>query len=228
MKREPWRAVVARSRAAWSVLRRRLGTARALRLVWQLSRALRRGEPFVDLPPVETEKQAWCRQQLGPAIALYRILKAQRGAEAALELTADLVLEATVAYLRTQIPALQRKDYEVLPESERQSMLTNLVDQFPNVEVGAFETSDRHFRFTVSRCVFVGMCRDLGHPELAPIFCAGDGAFFERHMPEIAFDRPTTRAQGQSCCDFRFAWREDLERDAGELEIAEADAHGPS
>ena len=41
-------------------------------------------------------------------------------------------------------------------------------------------------------------------PGDARLFCAGDAVYFERHVPEVAFQRPSTLAEGGTCCDFRF------------------------
>ena len=54
----------------------------------------------------------------------------------------------------------------------------------------------------VVSCRFVTLCEQVGAPELAPLFCAADLAYFVEGP--IRLERPKTLAGGDDCCEFRF------------------------
>ena len=92
--------------------------------------------------------------------------------------------------------------------SPQETYRDNPRSSFPNSTIGALDFEADAFRFEVKCCSFVELSRSTGHPELAKVFCQGDAMYFERNVPNVHFERPTTLASGGGCCDFRFRWIE--------------------
>jgi hypothetical protein len=192
------------ARAALSVLVRRLGLIPGVRIGLAVEARVRRGEPFAHLPPAVERRERLSRAQAGPAFVLYRVLRAQRLDEAgARALVAEALSAGAVAYLRHAIGPLRRSELATLGPLERQRWMDARAARFPNAEPHFEALGPDEVRFRIRSCRFVSLARDVGHPDLAPLFCAGDAHFFGTVEPDVMLDRPQTLADGGPECDFR-------------------------
>jgi hypothetical protein len=65
--------------------------------------------------------------------------------------------------------------------------------------------SERELSFNVTRCRYAELYRELGVPELGPVFsCARDYALIEGFNPRIRLTRTQTLMEGAAFCDFRY------------------------
>ena len=61
------------------------------------------------------------------------------------------------------------------------------------------------FHYTVKRCRYAEMYRDMGLAEIGALLsCTRDGAFIQGYDPRVKLTRTQTIMQGASCCDFRY------------------------
>lgn len=78
------------------------------------------------------------------------------------------------------------------------------------LEVEVTRADDDALEFTVNRCRFVEVYRDLGLGHLAAtLSCNRDGAFATAFDPSIELERPQTIAEGADTCLFRYRRRAD-------------------
>ena len=71
--------------------------------------------------------------------------------------------------------------------------------------VDVVEDDEQRFGFNVTRCKFMEMYEEMGARDLGFLLsCNRDFAMFEGMAPELEFDRPQTRMQGATHCDFRY------------------------
>jgi hypothetical protein len=213
LRPEPLRVRVRVAATALSVLVRAVGLASTIRLLIEAGRRLSRGEPWRGHAAPANAREAFCRERVGEVAVIAGALQRRLGSARGLEVSAELVRESAITQLRALVPRLSPRRYRALSPAGRQRLLRRLVGRFANAHIGVFQASPARFRFTVTRCEYAALCGELGRPELAGLFCAGDGAFFRRHMPGVAFDRPGTIADGGACCDFRLRWRSDAPTD---------------
>ena len=157
-------------------------------------------------PAPADDKDRGSRDQIRPAVRLYGVLRDEMGQEEALQVVAAVVLPATIVFLEHAIGGLDPAAYGAADEDGRRAYADRIMAPFPNADAESAEAGDRHFVQHVTRCRFVELCAAAGVPELAPVFCAGDLAFFEQG--EIELTRPTTLAEGGPYCDFRFSLRD--------------------
>lgn len=193
---------------ALRVLVRRLGFFEAVAIAITLERRVRRGEPFVHLPPATDRRERHARDQAGPALVLYRVLL-ERGHDPARarDTVADTVKAAAVAFLSRAIGPLRRASFATMSEPARRRWVTTRAARFPNAEP-VFEVVDAtQVRFRVHACRFVALAREAGHPDLAPVFCAGDAHYFGTTQPDVTLERPHTLAEGGPDCPFTLRFR---------------------
>lgn len=193
--------------AAVPVLLREVGLLESVKLGWKLEAARRRDEPFQELPPPDSEEERLSREQIGPAIVLYRLLQETRPPEEALRIVRAVVIESAVVFLRQSIGKLRRAEIEALDEEGRRQFVEERGEKFFNATVEWDEISPDRVDFTVTHCRFPPLCRAVGVPELAPVFCAGDARFFGTVEPNTELVRPTTIAEGGECCAFSIRWK---------------------
>lgn len=74
----------------------------------------------------------------------------------------------------------------------------------PGWECRWIENSPTRVAFNLTRCFDLGVMRDLGVPELAPLFCAADDLLNEGVCPHLRWHRSGTLARGDRVCDFSF------------------------
>jgi hypothetical protein len=195
-------------KAALDVMVRHLGWWRAVWYGLAVRRRVKRGEPFAHLPPPETEKEAQSRAQAGPAIVLYRCLRRVIGPEDAVDITTDAVEAGALVFLQQTIGPLNREVLAAMSPEERIAFVKERGEAFPNATVRWDRVDLEAVRFTVLDCRFVSLCAEVGHPELAPIFCKGDARFFGTVEPDVELIRTETLAAGGRMCPFLIQWKQ--------------------
>jgi hypothetical protein len=185
--------------ASLPVLLREVGLLDALRVGARVKAAVNRGEPYLGWPDPADAKERDSRAQIGAAILLYRELTASRGADEALRITREVVIEAACAQLRRQIGPLRRQELERLAPERG--------DKFVNADMVWGDINATGLSFTVTRCRFPAICATAGVPELSPVFCAGDAKFFGTIEPEVELLRGPTIAEGAGSCGFEIRFR---------------------
>jgi hypothetical protein len=193
------RQQAASSWAGFRVLVRRFGLPRAIRLG---ARGERAPDPFARLGKAGSLAEELSRQQLAPAARLYRVLAAEFGPEEASEATREVVVAATLAFLAVLVGPLDLPALLALSPEHRLARVGDLVARFFNAEGRVDAAGDDGFDYRVHRCHFVELCTAIGLPELAPLLCEGDLAYFNRDRLRLA--RPSTLASGGDACLFRF------------------------
>ena len=121
--------------ASLPVLLREVGLLDALRLGARVKAAVSRGEPYLGWPEPADAKERDSRAQIGAAILLYRDLTRLRGADEALRITREVVIEAACAQLRRQIGPLRREMLAQLSEDERTRFAQERGDKFVNADM---------------------------------------------------------------------------------------------
>jgi len=195
-------------RAAFGVLVDELGLFRALKIGGRLQRQRFAGEPFDDLPPPEDEDERLSREQIAPAIVLYRQLRRDVSQNRAYEITERVVVEASVHFLARTIGRLPREKLIEMGEDEREEFVRARGSDFFNATIEWDRISRDAVEFTVTHCAFPELCEEAGVPELAPVFCEGDREFFGGVESDVELERPHTIAQGGPDCPFRISLRE--------------------
>jgi hypothetical protein len=181
---------------------RELGLWRALRVGLAVDRGTKRGEPFLELPPPDCEKERLSRAQIGPAILLYRALEAEAGRAQAMKSTEVIAAAGAVAFLKRTIGELRRPALLAMRPEEREAFVRRQGAQFFNATIRWDLITPDEVRFTVERCRFPRLCEAAGTPELAPVFCKGDATFFGETVPHVTMERAQTIAEGGDCCPF--------------------------
>ena len=193
--------------AAFAILRRELGFWRAVKVGWTVENRTRRGDPFTGWSAPDDTSEAQSREQLGPALVLFEELCRTMESEQAKTITAMVVEAGAHIFLKASIGVIRKADLMQLDQGAREAFVAERMDRFPNATVTWDSISANHVSFRVTDCRFVRLCNEAGHPDLAPIFCAGDATYFGSVEPGVTLERPTTIAEGGSECPFtlRFA-----------------------
>lgn len=186
-------------RVAVGILRAELGLGRALRL--GMAAELGRN-PFAGEGPPDCEEERLSRGQIGPALKLYRALDGMVGREEALRITGRVVHDAAVIFLEHTVGRLDPARWAGLGDEERQDLVETVQARFFNATADIEDVTATGFVMRVRACRFVRLCAAAGCPEVAPLFCAGDLAFF--NTGPVTLERPGTLAEGCPDCEFRF------------------------
>lgn len=202
----PWNRLDPDERAGAPVLVRELGVWRAVKTGKKVRKRLRAGEPFAHLPPPADEADAMSRAQIGRAIVLYRVLAEREGRATALRVTENVVAEAACRFLGEQLGSLSRETVESVPVSRRRAWIEAKGARFFNATIAWDRVDTAGVDFRVTACRFPPLCVAAGVPELAPIFCAGDAAYFGTVEPNVTLERPHTIAEGAATCCFRLRY----------------------
>ncbi|MDP7038085.1 MAG: L-2-amino-thiazoline-4-carboxylic acid hydrolase [Myxococcota bacterium] len=156
-----------------------------------------------------TAEEKLSQKQMLPAVLLYKILiELDHGPDQAHKFVAHLVQTLAFSFLKFTIPIINRKRVENLPLPNQLKILTSITKRFFNAQGKAEMNSKDRFSFTVSKCSFAQYSTTLGVPELAPIFCASDKAYFDTCQTDITLERTTTLAEDHKPCDFVFHWKD--------------------
>ncbi len=181
------------------ILREELGVRVAVRVGLA---ADRKPDPFEPLGPPQDERERLSRAQIGPAVSLYRALSERLSQDEALRITGRVVHDAAVLFLAHTVGGIDPSDWRKRDDAARRELVEGIQRSFFNAEAGVEDVGPRGFVMRVRSCHFVTLCAAAGHPELAPTFCAGDLAFFNR--APLKLERPGTLAEGADACEFRF------------------------
>lgn len=192
------------------ILLAEIGVLDTLRAAATIAAAERRGEPFAALGPPDNENARLSREQIGPAILLYRALLAlDYERKRALEVTERAVVAGAVTFLKQTIGRIDRDEIEAMNEAERDEFARSRGEKFFNATVEWNSIDEEAVDFTVTHCKFPPLCEAVGHPELAPLFCKGDAKFFGEVEEGVELIRPHMIATGASTCPFRIQFSDD-------------------
>ena len=162
-------------------------------------------DPFASLGPAPDSRQKASRAQIGPAVAMYKALKERLGQDEALEVMRQVILPATISFLRYTIADPPVDQYIEATEEERRQLIGALMQPFFNATSEVTAVADESFTVEVRTCDFPMLCTAAGVPELASLFCEGDISYFNREESPVHLDREYTLAQGGDCCPFVFS-----------------------
>jgi hypothetical protein len=161
------------------------------------------GEPFGHLPPPDCDEELKSRDQIGPAILLYRALqKLGKTKPEALQITQAIVVEDGIRFLRRNLGTISPAKMAQLAPSERQQFVESRGKRFFNATIRWDRIEADEVQFTVTACRFPRLCEETGVPELATAFCMVDAAYFGNVEPGVTLDRSETIAEGASTCPF--------------------------
>ena len=59
-----------------------------------------------------------------------------------------------------------------------------------------------HAKLDVVECPYCRVCRELGYPEIIPVFCYSDDIVYGNMHPKLKWNRTQTIGRGGNCCDF--------------------------
>lgn len=187
-----------------------IGVIDTIRAATRIAAAERRGEPFGSLQAPDSDDERLSREQIGPAVLLYRaLLDMGYPVGRALEVTEKAVIEGALVFLRQSIGRIDRASIEAMSHEEREEFARSRGEKFFNATVRWESIDERAVEFTVTHCRFPGLCEAVGHPELAPLFCKGDAKFFGTVEPDVELIRPHMIATGGPDCPFRIQFADD-------------------
>lgn len=189
--------------ASLRALAEELGWWRALQVGLETSNPVAMRALFEPLGPADDEREVASRQQAGPAILLYRALKRRIGQEDALRITGRVVQTGALRFLGRQLRDLDPVAFSRSAPAQREAAAQGWLDAFFTAQSRLDAVSEQEVRFTVTRCALHRAAVDTGHPELAPVFCRADAAFFAALQPPIALHRPSVLADGDESCHFQ-------------------------
>lgn len=157
--------------------------------------------------PSKNEKLS--QRQMAPLVILYRLLKEEGySQEDALDYCLKISKEVAVAFLDYNVPPIRKKDWIGQPEEKKKRLLQKIANRFFNMtSINKLHPNDK-FTIEVTGCKFAQYAKELGVPELGPVFCATDRYYFENFQPDVKFHRTQTLAIDGKPCDFMFTWKD--------------------
>ncbi len=196
--------------AAAKVLFRRLGLKEMLKVVKDMQARKKNGEPWKDFPSPDSEKDRLSRELIGDAILIYRVLLDRKTPSEATKIVREAIFEGAIEQLYALVPRIRAEEVLTMEVEARKDFLTTLIDKFPNADWDILEdqTTDTSFGYRITRCRLVEFFEKLGYPDLLDSCCPGDLAYFQRHQPDVIFERPANLGKGDQYCDFLFRLRE--------------------
>lgn len=201
-----WKTEVTSSIAAVGHLRRALGAVSAAATIAEVLGAQMRGEPWRALGPPVDRRDELCRRQAGGAVLLYRALRGRVGDDRARDLLRAIVLESGLDFADALLGDIDPARDAAGDLGKTNDVLARLVGRMPNAEGEVTVESPTEARFDITRCRFAELLRAVGAPEITPIFCEVDDAFFVPERTPVRFRRTLTIASGGDRCDFHFSW----------------------
>lgn len=193
--------------AALRVLAAQLGPRRAARVAVALARRARR-DPLAGVP-----RGAWSgrddeltRRQLRPVLLLDEVardvLRLDDAARRAL--LAEVVAEVGARFVARHAAPPPTAAWRAASPARRGRFLDALRARLFNTRTEAVAATDDALAFDVTACRFVELCRAVGRPELAALFCEADARRFAAADSPARLVRLGTLARGAPRCDFRF------------------------
>jgi predicted ArsR family transcriptional regulator len=129
----------------------------------------------------------------------------------------ELGEEKVLAIAREVIAKQARKSGQELAKhcgGNTPKKLVEAVAAFNLEEVEYKESSEKCVSFDVHHCPYVDMYRRLGLEKYGSVLsCERDPSTFNGFNPEISFSRTQTLMDGGCCCDFRFHFAENQEKE---------------
>jgi hypothetical protein len=201
----PWRIKFQQDWLGAQVLFGELGIRVTLGLLPELKRRERQGAPWMGLGEPSSEAEKWSREQIGPAIALYQVLRDREVANP-LDVIRKVILGSTVPWMKWAIGTISPVHYRAMTPGERLAWIEGKTSGFFNMELTDLAAHEEGASFRVVKCFFPGLCAQAGVPEMAPLFCEVDAMYFGGVQKGIELDRKETLAQGGTHCGFAFRW----------------------
>lgn len=203
-----WFDLTAGLPVALRVLREELPAAMRRQALLHFLRRSATADPFRDLPPAASAGEAFSRHQLRPVVLFSDVLRDDLGlnGERTLDVLRRLVAETGSRFIASQVALPERSSWDRMSEQSRQQLGETMLARFGNAEAHVVDSEGYPFAFDVSFCHFAHLTRQIGHPELAPLFCAADSVFFSRPAAPVRLERNSTLADGGVACTFRFRW----------------------
>ena len=135
---------------------------------------------------------------------VYTNLKAKIGQRKALEIMRIALLTGGVAQQNLQFdPIYTERTFDHLIEKELESNRTGPI-RWNTLEI--VERTDQRFEMKIVRCRFYELAASMGIPELIPMACQVDNAFFNAYLPDsVKFHRGGLNrriADGDTACHF--------------------------
>ncbi|MBL90458.1 MAG: hypothetical protein CMH56_01410 [Myxococcales bacterium] len=174
------------------------------RQLWQKPfAALQRQNP---ISPAE----ALTRHQLEPVLILDAVLglDLKLSQERTRSVLKRIVGESGARFIQFAVKNPPPEAWHQKSVSAKNEFAQKGLQQFFNAEAEVVSAPNAHFAFDVKACHFVGLARELGRPDLAPLFCGADETLFNRPELKVLMTREETLAQGHDRCAFRFQWDE--------------------
>ena len=193
-------------RVALKILWRALEPQNTLRVLADVADARANGEPWRGLGRPADEKEALSRRQIGGPVLLERALRKVADPDTARSLVSEIVLAASVDFLKRNVPVMRKRKILRLAPARRDRYLSGIQAKFFNADADMRLEDDQKLCMTVRRCRFVELLDAIGERAMAPVFCEGDRVFFDKHQPGITLKRPKTLSHGGDVCDFQFSW----------------------
>jgi hypothetical protein len=156
--------------------------------------------PFRHLPPAADERERQSRAQAGIAINIHRALLQSLDPQRALAVSGRLIEAGALAFLAKTLPDVSAAALANGTQAERAARVRAWFGRFFTATGEVVETTDKRVVFHVHGCALVRLVAAAGHPELGPLFCKGDQAFFAHR--QIRLTRPTRLAIGHDHCRF--------------------------
>ncbi|HAN30028.1 MAG TPA: hypothetical protein DCQ06_00385 [Myxococcales bacterium] len=155
---------------------------------------------FTSLGPPNTAEERASREQAGPAILLYRALIDRVGQERALTVVEQVIANGALRFLGRQLQDLDPTQYRAWTDEQRLQRAQGWLERFFTAEAQLTNLDDQRVEFEVSGCALNRLSIASGHPELAPLFCRADAAFFRTRGVQL--NVPERLATGDKRCHF--------------------------
>jgi len=162
--------------------------------------AAKRADPFAFLGKAADLRERLSREQAGIAVCIYRMLLKRIPREKALAAMAPLIEAGAIGFLIKTLPEVRPATLTKGTADTRRTLVRGWIDRFYTATAEIAEVTESQVVFHVTGCALVRLVHAAGHPELAPLFCKGDLAFFQQRG--IRLTRPTTIAKGDALCRF--------------------------
>ncbi len=191
--------------AAVGILRRHLGARRAARVIAATAWRARR-DPLAKVP-----RGGWSgrddeltRRQLRPVLWLDTALEAELTPAARRAALAELVADLGARFVARHVEPPAPAAWQAATPARRARYVAALGARLFNARTSPVAAGPAALAFDVTACRFVELCRAVGRPELAALFCEADARRFDAPDAPARLVRLGTIARGAPRCDFRF------------------------